>query len=89
MRPMKKGTAFSGTIRFKNLEEDELGLLLWSLVLNDGCYQSIGMGKPYGFGRMSVKLDKLRLFDFAALYSASGFESAGRTAECKPIHPGV
>ena len=85
LRPMKKGTAFSGTIRFKNLKEDELGLLLWSLVLNEGCYQSIGMGKPYGFGRMSVKLDNLRLFDFAALYSASGFESAGRTAECKPF----
>ena len=43
------------------------------------------MGKPYGFGRMSVKLDSLRLFDFAALYSVSGFESAGRTAECKPF----
>lgn len=82
---MKKGTTFSGTIRFKNLKEDELGLLLWSLLLNDGCYQSIGMGKPYGFGRMSVKLDNLRLFDFAALYSASGFESAGKTAEYKPF----
>lgn len=85
LRPMKKGTTFSGTIRFKNLKEDELGLLLWSLLLNDGCYQSIGMGKPYGFGRMSVKLDNLRLFDFAALYSASGFESAGKTAEYKPF----
>lgn len=85
MRPMPEKSVFSGTIRFKNLKEDELGLLLWSLVLNDGCYQSIGMGKPYGFGRMSVKLDKLRLFDFAALYAASGFESAGRTAECKPF----
>ena len=85
LRPMKKGTTFSGTIRFKNLEKDELGLLLWSLVLNDGCYQSIGMGKPYGFGRMSVRLDSLRLFDFAKLYSVSGFESAGRTAECKPF----
>lgn len=85
MRPMPEKSVFSGTIRFKNLKEDELGLLLWSLVLNDGCYQSIGMGKPYGFGRMSVKLDKLRLFDFAALYSASGFESAGRTAEYKPF----
>lgn len=85
MRPMPEKSVFSGTIRFKNLEKDELGLLLWSLVLNDGCYQSIGMGKPYGFGRMSVKLDSLRLFDFAALYSASGFESAGRTAECKPF----
>ena len=85
MRPMPEKSVFSGTIRFKNLEKDELGLLLWSLVLNDGCYQSIGMGKPYGFGRMSVKLDSLRLFDFAALYSVSGFESAGRTAECKPF----
>ena len=85
MRPMPEKSVFSGTIRFKNLEKDELGLLLWSLVLNDGCYQSIGMGKPYGFGRMSVKLDSLRLFDFAKLYSVSGFESAGRTAECKPF----
>ena len=85
LRPMPKDTVFSGTIRFKNLAEDELGLLLWSLVLNEGCYQSIGMAKPYGFGRMSVKLDSLRLFDFVKLYSVSGFESAGKPAEYKPF----
>lgn len=57
LHPLPKGTRFTGTIRYENLHEDELGLLLWALLLEDGCCQSIGMGKPLGLGRMSVQLD--------------------------------
>lgn len=49
IRPLPRGTKFSGTIRYKNLTEAELGLLLWCLRLEKGCYQSVGMAKPYGF----------------------------------------
>lgn len=59
IHPLKESTKFSGKIHFSNLEEDELGLLIWSLKLDDNCYQNIGLAKPYGFGR--VKLDDISL----------------------------
>ena len=70
LRPLAAGTEFRGVIRFKNLSEQELGLLLWALRLEDGCRQNIGMGKPYGYGRVQVTVDLLRELDVAALYGA-------------------
>ena len=46
----------------------ELGLLLWSLRLEDECFQTIGMGKPYGYGRMKLQITSLRIVDPALLY---------------------
>ena len=57
--PVPVGTEFSGSIKFKNLASDELGLLLWSLLAEDGCYCSIGKGKPYGYGRVKISIDKV------------------------------
>lgn len=70
MRPAPKDTVFTGTIRYTNLNDKELGLLLWSIRLNSGCFQSIGMGKPYGFGRMKVTIEKLSEFSPKAAYSS-------------------
>lgn len=74
--PLPKGSVFSGVIRFKNLHEDELGLLLWCLCLKDDCYQSIGMGKPYGYGRMKLVVDDLLEYDFSAMYRPDGLSAA-------------
>lgn len=68
LRPLPKGTRFTGTIRYQNLHEDELGLLLWALLLDEGCFQSIGMGKALGLGRMRVQLDAL-IEEDSALYT--------------------
>lgn len=68
IRPLPIGTAFQGIIRFQNLTEMELGLLLWSLRLEDECFQTIGMGKPYGYGRMKLQITSLRIVDPALLY---------------------
>ena len=68
MRPLPEGTLFHGVIRFKNLKAEELGLLLWSLRLEEGCFQSIGMGKPYGYGRMRLDIDRLSLLNTNTLY---------------------
>lgn len=73
LRPLDKGSEFRGVIRFKNLTEDELGLLLWALRLEKGCYQTIGMGKPYGYGRMSVTISSLRFLNPKELYTPQGF----------------
>lgn len=68
LRPLPAGTEFRGVIRYKNLHPDELGLLLWALRLEKGCYQSVGMGKPYGYGRMKLTIDALVEYDVSALY---------------------
>ena len=69
LRPLPVGTKFQGVIRYKNLSEAELGLLLWALRLEEGCYQSIGMGKPYGYGRMKLTIDSLTEYDLDSLYN--------------------
>lgn len=78
LKLLKEGSTFHGIIRYKNLSDDELGLLLWTLKLEEGCYQSIGMGKPYGYGRVSVSVDKLTRLDLGNLYTAQGFLGGNR-----------
>lgn len=72
MRPLPAGTVFHGVIRYKNLHPDELGLLLWTLRLEDGCRQSLGMAKPFGYGRMRLEIEKLLEYDVRKLYGADG-----------------
>lgn len=66
--PYPKGTSFTGQIRFTNLSEEELGMLLWSLLLEKESQQNIGKGKPYGYGRVKVSLKQLNILDADALY---------------------
>lgn len=55
---LDKNSKFKGKIYFENLTNDELGLLLLSLKYNDKTKESIGMGKPYGLGRINInKID--------------------------------
>lgn len=68
LRPLPKGTRFHGVVRYRNLTEEELGLLLWSIRLEEGCYQSIGMGKPYGYGRMKISISGLYEYTPETLY---------------------
>lgn len=55
----KAGTQFHGKILFYNLREDELGLLLWSIGLNEESQQNIGAGKQYGYGRVKVEVERV------------------------------
>lgn len=68
LRPLPTGTVFRGVIRYKNLRPHELGLLLWALRLEDGCFQSVGMGKNFGYGRMNLEIERLWEYDMGALY---------------------
>lgn len=83
LTPLPAGTQFTGTICYHNLHKDELGLLLWCLRLDDGCYQNIGMGKPYGYGRVKVQIDALREYDLTALYTRldATAQEQGQTAD--------
>lgn len=76
IQAMPAGTAFTGTIRFCNLHEDELGLLLWCLRLDKNCFQPLGKGKPYGLGRFSVELNAVTLDDLRERCSSFAFTPA-------------
>jgi CRISPR-associated protein (TIGR03986 family) len=62
INPIKSGIRFFGRIRFENLSDIELGALLFSLGLPDGCCHKIGMGKPIGLGSIKIS-PKLYLSD--------------------------
>lgn len=89
LRPLPAGTKFSGVIRYRNLRPEELGLLLWAIRLEEGCYQSVGMGKPYGYGRMKVSIDSLREYDMAALYRPEGLCSGSSPAGSEAVKAAV
>lgn len=72
--PLETGTEFKGKIYFNNLYEDELGLLLWSLKLEDNCFQSIGLAKPYGYGRVKVNDVKLKIENLQRKYEKFRFD---------------
>jgi len=55
IKPVKPETRFKGRIRFDNLSQIELGALLFSLELPEGCLHKIGMGKPLGLGSTKIK----------------------------------
>lgn len=56
------GSVFLGKIRFYNLRPDELGLLLWSLELNQNSEQNWGYAKPLGYGRIKLKIRHAYLY---------------------------
>jgi CRISPR-associated protein (TIGR03986 family) len=60
LNPLPKGTVFEGELRFHNLRPEELGAMLWALEWGgDGNLRhTLGMGKPFGFGQVSIKIDR-------------------------------
>ena len=84
LRPLAAGSRFTGAIRYRNLHPDELGLLLWCLGLEKGCYQPMGMGKPLGYGRMALTIDALRPFRPRDLYPSLIPDGAFFTAPAQP-----
>lgn len=61
IQPVGNGAKFQFTVRFENLSQEELGMLLWALALpikqeggGELCHR-LGMGKPQGLG--SVKIE--------------------------------
>lgn len=61
IKPIEKGAKFKGKIHFENLSNDELGLLLLSLNYDKDTQESVGMGKPYGYGR--IKFDSIKVYN--------------------------
>jgi CRISPR-associated protein (TIGR03986 family) len=68
IKVLPKGTQFSGRIRFENLTDAQLGLLLLSLDLPEGHAHKIGMGKPLGLGSARFEI-QLNLINRSARYT--------------------
>ena len=70
--PLSDGTEFEGVVRFSNLDKLELGLLLWSIRLEENSYVNIGQGKAYGYGVSKIDLLSVRQYDKEKAYDIGG-----------------
>lgn len=58
-RPLGKDTEFKASIRFHNLKMIEIGALLSAITFHNNesfCFHSLGLAKPYGYGRISCHI---------------------------------
>jgi hypothetical protein len=57
---LPKNTSFKCKIRFHNLKKIELGALISAITFHNHseCFHTLGGGKPYGFGKVSITLNK-------------------------------
>lgn len=69
--PIETGSEFRGTVRFHNLTETELGLLLWSIRLEKDSQMNLGKAKAYGYGRVRLDQTTLYLQNSQAAYDLS------------------
>ncbi len=63
-----KGTTYTFTIEFENLQPVELGALLYTLQLEDGAFHRIGYGKPLGLGSVKMEVENLTLIPMENRY---------------------
>ncbi|BAZ48039.1 hypothetical protein NIES4103_06440 [Nostoc sp. NIES-4103] len=70
IKPIKEGVIFNFNIHFENLNNVELGALLWILnkAQDDQYCLSLGMGKPLGMGAIKIT-HQLQLSDRSSRYS--------------------
>lgn len=68
--PLEKGTRFVGKIRFRNMTEEELGLLLWSVQLEEGkSWLNVGKAKSYGYGNISLEIKEVKKINLSKAYA--------------------
>ncbi len=56
---IEQGTKFTFKVHFENLDEKELGMLLYCIELEGKMRHSLGRGKAFGFGQIKTKIDTL------------------------------
>lgn len=61
--PLKSGS-FTFSIKVHNLKPEELGALIWALEWggNENLCHSLGMGKPFGYGLVKIKINRDKSF---------------------------
>lgn len=54
---VRRGTTFRFTIEVRDLDDVELGALVWLLTLPPGHFHRLGFGRPLGFGSVRLAID--------------------------------
>ena len=67
--PIPAGEKFTFQIKFDNLTDFELGMLLYSLRPTEAFRHKLGLGKPLGLGTVEVEVARLSLIDRQARYT--------------------
>jgi hypothetical protein len=73
VRPWPKGSTWTFGVRFDNLSDLELGMILYALKPNDGFVHKLGMGKPIGLGSVEITIDRVQTIDRQKRYTADGW----------------
>lgn len=85
-QPLESKSTFRGIIRFKNLYADELGLLLWCLRLENNSQQNLGKAKAYGYGRIQIDIQDLKLLDLEKMYDSLTLDFSPYKDSSAPDH---
>jgi len=82
-KTLKQGTKFKEIIRFHNLKRVELGALISTITFanGDNCYHSIGLGKPYGYGKTKININKVTINESDVTYHQCYEEFEKRIAQ--------
>jgi len=78
IQPLDYDTSFHFRVDFTNLEEDEFGALLLSIILEEEMRHKIGYAKPLGLGSVQLIPTSMTLIDYAARYKP-GRSDNGKT----------
>jgi len=75
--PLNQGAEFKCKVRFHNLRKTEIGALISSITFhnNPSCYHSLGMAKPYGYGKVSFSIEKLNYLNHTIPEYLKAFEN--------------
>jgi CRISPR-associated protein (TIGR03986 family) len=79
--PLDTGARFKCDLNIHNLRPAELGALIWGLTWggNSKFLHSLGMGKPFGLGQISIKIKAENLFSTNPQVSVPNRESCLKT----------
>lgn len=61
IQPVGKDNVFEFDVRFDNLRKWEIGLLIYTLELEDNLAHKLGMGKAHGMGSVQIKTERVLL----------------------------
>lgn len=72
VQPVREGSVFHFDVEYGDLDDAELRLLLYGLVLEDGLWHKLGLGKPIGLGSARIEVIQWTRIDRQARYRALG-----------------
>ena len=72
VQPVGEGSVFGFMLEYTELSADELRLLLYGLVLEEGLWHKVGLGKPIGLGSACIEVFKWTRIDREARYRELG-----------------